>query len=238
MPLSSFVLPVLVESPGLKSRWQLWKCKLAAGDNSGEPGLCWAHSGVRYSTNTEQNFLGIFPPVHPSWALSPLRLHFLWVLLCETWILIYGQKFLGFTVAKICIFWFLLCFFPVHIQAHKGEGRKESGPKVPGGILVLSNNFLLTWEWCWQILQKVTSGVLGQVSPECDSRIFGEMVDLAIQDSHIGSAPWYLLVWRITAASSLPTRKAKVAAKANQVSGPSYGTSMSCLITFCSKKKI
>lgn len=39
------------------------------------------------------------------------------------------KKFLGFTVARICIIeFFVLLSWPVHIQAHRGEGRKESGP--------------------------------------------------------------------------------------------------------------
>lgn len=42
------------------------------------------------------------------------------------------QEFLGFTVAKICIFeFFVLLSWAVHTRAHRGEGRKESGPNIP-----------------------------------------------------------------------------------------------------------
>lgn len=45
-------------------------------------------------------------------------------LLCETWILIYGQKFLGFTVAKICIFYFFCSSFLFtfrHTKVRRGK---------------------------------------------------------------------------------------------------------------------
>lgn len=56
-------------------------------------------------------------------------------------------------------------------------------------------------------MQEVTSCVLGQVSPECDSRFFGEIVDLAIQDCHTGSAPGVPAAVSGTTGASRPSQK-------------------------------
>lgn len=113
-------------------------------------------------------------------------------------------------VAKIFIFkCFVLVSWTVHFQAHKGEGRKESGPNVPIGCAW--GNFVSLQQFFADLEVVVTGFAKSNIRcpwpSECDSRFFGETVDLAVQDYHIGSAPWVSAgVWGITGASR-PSQK-------------------------------